>query len=47
VLKKVIGISAVGSCPYLVTKPSEVGVDADRISRHYVVPLLVDVSLMH
>jgi hypothetical protein len=31
-LKKVLGVSAVRSCPYLIAKPSQVGVDADRIS---------------
>jgi hypothetical protein len=32
VLEKVLGVSAMKSCPYLVAKPSHVGVDADGIS---------------
>jgi hypothetical protein len=32
VLEKVLGVGVVRSCPYLVAKPSQVGVDADRIS---------------
>jgi hypothetical protein len=32
VLEKVLGVGVVRSCPYLVTKPSQVGVDADGIS---------------
>jgi hypothetical protein len=32
VLKKVLGVGAMRSCPYLVAKPSKVGVDADGIS---------------
>jgi hypothetical protein len=32
VLEKVLGVGAVRSCPYLVAKSSQVGVDVDRIS---------------
>jgi hypothetical protein len=30
VLEKVLGVGAMRSCPYLVVKPSQVGVDADE-----------------
>jgi hypothetical protein len=32
VLEKVLGVGDVRCCPYLVAKPSQVGVDTDRIS---------------
>jgi hypothetical protein len=32
VLEKVLGVGVVRSCPYLVTKHSQVGVNADEIS---------------
>jgi hypothetical protein len=32
VLEKVLAVGGVRSCPYLVTKSSQVGIDADKIS---------------
>jgi hypothetical protein len=45
VLKKVLGVGAVRSWPYLVTKLSQAGVVVDGISSLCAIPLPVDVGL--
>jgi hypothetical protein len=46
-LKKVLGVSAVRRGPYLVTKPSEVGVDVDGTSCSLHHPLAMGVGLAY
>jgi hypothetical protein len=47
VLEKVLGVHAMRSGPYLVTKPYKVGVGLDGISCPLRCPLLMDVGLAY